>query len=248
MFRPIIFGGTAEGRMLAEYCSEKNIDADISVTTELGARVLPDNINVLCGKLECAEMINIFRRENYTEVFDATHPYAENVSKNLADACKTTDIPYYRLVRSRNEIVGESVSSLSDMINELNDTNDIILSTLGGNSAEKLTAVNDFRERIWLRVLPSDEIINKIISLGFDENKIISERGPFDIERNIGHIKQSGAGILITKESGKTGGYPEKCEAAKICGIRMITLERPRENGYSYDEIISIIERKNLQK
>ncbi|NLT10458.1 MAG: precorrin-6A/cobalt-precorrin-6A reductase, partial [Ruminococcus sp.] len=50
--------------------------------------------------------------------------------------------------------------------------------------------------------------------------------------------------ILITKESGKTGGYPEKAQAAMICGTELITLVRPAESGFSFDEIIEIIERE----
>ncbi|MBP5605343.1 MAG: precorrin-6A/cobalt-precorrin-6A reductase, partial [Ruminiclostridium sp.] len=45
----------------------------------------------------------------------------------------------------------------------------------------------------------------------------------------------------ITKESGKTGGYPEKIAAAKIMNIGTITLTRPDEDGYSVEEITEMI-------
>ena len=52
MFRLLIFGGTSEGRLLAEYCVKKKINMDISVATEYGASLLPKNANILCGRLD----------------------------------------------------------------------------------------------------------------------------------------------------------------------------------------------------
>ena len=241
IFEPIIFGGTTEGRRLAEFCSEKGIDADVSVATEYGAELLPENINILCGKMDSDEIIKLFSEKKYTDVFDATHPYAVQVTENIKTACKACDIPYYRVRRERSEIYGETVSDIDGLVKILNRCGDIILSTLGGNSAEALTAVSGYRQRLILRVLPSETIISKCIGLGYDEKNIICEKGPFTEEQNISHIKKFGAGIIVSKESGPAGGYAEKANSAKKCGIRMITLVRPDETGYSFDETVGII-------
>ena len=37
----LIFGGTTEGRQLAEFCDKKNIPACVCVTTDYGAELLP---------------------------------------------------------------------------------------------------------------------------------------------------------------------------------------------------------------
>ena len=39
----IIFGGTSEGRKLAEFCARRRIRAAVSVATEYGASLLPDS-------------------------------------------------------------------------------------------------------------------------------------------------------------------------------------------------------------
>lgn len=54
MCRLLIFGGTSEGRELAEFCADNKIDAYISVTTDYGAELLPesDNIKILTGRLD----------------------------------------------------------------------------------------------------------------------------------------------------------------------------------------------------
>ena len=71
--------------------------------------------------------------------------------------------------------------------------------------------------------------------------QLILEKGPFSVEQNIAHLKLSGAEILVTKESGAAGGFPEKLEAAKLCGVDVIVLKRPVESGNTMDEIKDII-------
>ncbi|MBD5445426.1 MAG: precorrin-6y C5,15-methyltransferase (decarboxylating) subunit CbiE, partial [Lachnospiraceae bacterium] len=48
---------------------------------------------------------------------------------------------------------------------------------------------------------------------------------------------------LVTKESGASGGYPEKLEAAKRTGTKVFVIGRPEDGeGYSYAEICDRIE------
>ncbi|WP_156036740.1 precorrin-6A/cobalt-precorrin-6A reductase [Ruminococcus sp. HUN007] len=43
MKKLLIFGGTTEGRIIAERCAAKGIYADICVTTEYGSDLLPSS-------------------------------------------------------------------------------------------------------------------------------------------------------------------------------------------------------------
>jgi precorrin-6x reductase len=176
-------------------------------------------------------------------VIDATHPYAKEATHNIRSACQLLEITYWRLLRKPLPVFGESVTSLEEMTALLNQSDDPVLSTLGSKSVLTLTAVQHFHERIWLRLLPSDTVLSECVQLGFDPEKLIFEKGPFDIKQNLAHIRQSSAKILLTKESGTIGGYPEKAEAAKIAKIRMITLCRPPEakSGYYEPEIKTML-------
>ena len=87
MCRLLIFGGTTEGRLLAEHCSKSGISADVSVATEYGAELLPEDVNVLCGRLETEEMTALILKNGYIMVVDATHPYAVEATKNIKAAC-----------------------------------------------------------------------------------------------------------------------------------------------------------------
>lgn len=237
MTKVLIFGGTTEGRELAEYCYTNSIPCDVSVATEYGLKMLPPKIKVYCGRLSSDEMRNLIRDNLYSLVVDATHPYAVEASENIKNACVASSTKYIRLARDQSKIEGEKIDCYADLVERLNETSDVVLNTMGSKILPVLIKVNDYEKRIWNRVLPSKNIVKYCTKLGFDEAKLIMEKGPFSIEQNIEHIKRSCAKILLTKESGATGGYPEKIIAAKKCNILTLTLVRPSDDGYSLEYI-----------
>ena len=44
-------------------------------------------------------------------------------------------------------------------------------------------------------------------------------------------LKQADCRYLVTKDSGKEGGYEEKCEAALRAGVKLVVVKRPRETA-----------------
>ena len=62
------------------------------------------------------------------------------------------------------------------------------------------------------------------------------------MQQNVEHLKKSGAKILVTKESGEAGGFPEKSEAASLCGAELLTLRRPPETGRSLEQVKELLE------
>ena len=54
-------------------------------------------------------------------------------------------------------------------------------------------------------------------------------QGPFPEELNTAMFHASKADILLTKESGAAGGFPEKLLAAHACGMTVAVLARPTE-------------------
>ena len=136
---------------------------------------------------------------------------------------------------------GRIFEDMSGLIDYLNADYKRILSTLGSKELPLLSSVNSCFERVWLRVLPAEGIIDYCKSYGFDENKIIIGKGPFSTDENIAHIKKSGAEILVTKESGRAGGYPEKVMAAKQLRVELATVKRPEETGFNIEKIKEVL-------
>ncbi len=237
----LIFGGTTEGRELFEYCAKNGIGADICVATEYGGELLGSAVNVFVGRLDKNEITDLITKNNYVKIIDATHPYAVLATENIRSACDSAGVKYCRLIREKSAAASGFSGSLDEAVAYLNTSDKTVLSTIGSKELLQLTAVNDYRNRMWLRVLPADGIEDHCESFGFDRNKVILGKGPFSVEENIAHIKQSRAEILLTKDSGKAGGYPEKIKAAELSGIEVVTVERPKEKGYTLTEIMELL-------
>ncbi len=237
MCRVLIFGGTTEGRILAEFCEKSGIPATVSVATEYGAALLPEDITVHCGRLDLAQMCDFLTLGQFSVVVDATHPYAREASSNIRGACEICKLPYLRLKRENNPVFGEIAKDMTSLIKRLNATDGNILSTLGSKSLPEMTKIRDYQKRLWVRILPVQESFRICRGLEIPEHQIIAEKPPFSVEDNLSHIQRSGAKILVTKESGSAGGYREKCEASRIMGITMLTLIRPAEDGMTLSEI-----------
>lgn len=241
----LIFGGTTEGRQLAEFCAAKGFHAAVSTATEYGAGLLPHSeyIRLLVGKLEEQEISGLLQNGNYSIVIDATHPYARNVSANIRAACAETGRRYLRLLRDESEIpCGKRFNSISEIVEYLNTNSKKALITTGGNSLAEYTRVHDFQTRLTVRVLPAEEAAERCAELGFLPGNVILKKGPFTVKENIRHLEQAKAGIIVTKESGSAGGFPEKAEAAEKYGAELVMLRRPAEHGYSLEQIKQLIE------
>lgn len=239
MFKMLIFGGTTEGRQLAEFCENNGITAEICVTTPLGAELIGrgNSLKIRVGKLDFEGIFQLLENEKYSLVADATHPYAVLATENIKAACRENGTEYFRILRENSECeFGEAVRGEDELVELLNRSTKRILSTLGSKEAEALTRVSDYKNRVFLRILPDEKNIERCVKLGFSREKIIVGKGPFSVKENICHIRDCKAEILVTKNSGKAGGYPEKAQAARACKIEMITLLRPRENGISISE------------
>ena len=245
--RIIIFGGTTEGRILSEYVMEKHIEVFVSVTTDYGARLLPDSryIHVLHSKMDALEMERFFRKNDISIVIDATHPFAVEVTKNIKCASKNCHIIYYRVLREEKEVVGEEgiryFENIEDIIQYLNEHEGGIFVAVGSKELKHIVCIRDAVERCILRVLDVEQIVGECEKMGFDRNKIIAKRGPFDFETNKRDFERYPCRYLVTKDSGSVGGFGAKCDAARALGMETLVLKRPREEGMGMEEMKKIL-------
>ncbi|MBQ4378547.1 MAG: precorrin-6A reductase [Treponema sp.] len=255
MKKIMIFAGTTEGRELCEKLSGCGFDCTVSVATEYGAALLPkaDNITILQGRLDCGEMSDLFLQKKYDLVVDATHPFATEVSKEIRKACDRTKIRYLRLARNTdgtNDISTDSnlngencfsdISTAADWLESLSGK--IFVST-GSKELPELCAKITDKSRLFVRVLPSVESLKICETCGILRSQIIAMQGPFSEKMNEIQFEESGAKILLTKESGKIGGYFEKIEAAKKLGMKIAVIENPEKAQHTPDN--TVIQEKN---
>lgn len=236
----LLFGGTSEGRRLAQSLAEAGHRLTVCVATGYGAALVPDLPGVLVrpGRLDEAGMEALFGEGRFDCAVDATHPYAVEVTENLRRAAGRRGVPYYRLVRDgapegdwlRAGDAEEAARLAAGM------EGGVLLTT----GAKELCAfaLPGLRERCVPRVLPSVASLSRCLELGFPAARILCMQGPFTRELNAALIRQYGIQVLVSKASGTAGGFWEKAEAARETGCRMIVIERPRqETGLSLEEI-----------
>ena len=240
----LIFAGTTEGRLLAEFLNRQKIPAHVCVATEYGGQLLEDNeyLSVSHNRLNEEEMRHLIEKEGIHLTVDATHPYAVEVSENIRLACQDTGCEYVRLLRS-SLMTGEEenmvcVESVEEAAEFLKDTEGGILVTTGSKELHKYTVIPDFADRVYARVLSTPEVAQHCAELGFTGKHLICMQGPFSEELNTAMLKQFHARWLVTKEAGKNGGYEEKVRAAQKADAKVVLIGRPvKEQGMSLEEV-----------
>lgn len=248
MCRILIFGGTTEGRLLAEYCHQQEIEAYVSVVSGYGADLLPESeyLHVLSGRMAGEAMEGFMKRASIRAVFDATHPYAAEATRNIKEACGRAGVSYLRVTResaAAENPGGDSgkgpaaafasqvvyVHSVEEAVCYLKDREGDILVTTGSKELAAYTALPGYEERLYVRVLPSCAAISACEDIGIRGKRIIAMQGPFSEEMNRAMMRQLGVRYLVTKEAGTAGGFLEKLSAAEALSVTAVVIGRPLE-------------------
>lgn len=229
----VIFAGTTEGRELSEVLAAAGIRHTISVATEYGELVLAPHplVTIHRKRMDREEMREWFCRMQFQMVVDATHPYAELVTQNIRWAAEEAGIPCRRLHREmgttedggtwRNDSREEPLryfSSHDACAEALTKVEGNILLTTGSKNLGEYCRVPGLKERLFVRVLPGQESLRLCMEQGLTGKQILALQGPFSQELNEAMMRQYQIAWVVTKKSGKTGGYEEKVAAAKAVG------------------------------
>lgn len=250
----IIFGGTTEGRLLAEYCAAYRLNAVVCVTSDYGSRMLPESpyLQVHTKSMELQEMAELIAAEKPELVLDATHPYAAVVTGHILKACEMSGVEYLRVSRKKTEISAKEnegsiigVKNTEEAVQYLARTTGAILVTTGSKELEAYTRIPDFEKRIYARVLPDEKIMAQCRDLGIVGSHIIAMQGPFSKEMNIAMLNHTEAMYFVTKEAGTAGGFPEKIEAAMEAQVSLVVIGRPEKpEGLSPEETMELLNRR----
>ena len=212
----LVFGGTTEGRKAVEvleeagntyYYSTKTGEQDI--TLHNGKRI--------DGALDYDAMVEFCKENDIRIIVDAAHPFASQLHNTIVKVSETLQMPvirYERIYPPRDN----SITWIDDYSNIPHDI-DSMLATTGVQSIAKLKPFEAEGIRIYYRILNRESSIDLALRQGASKEQLCYYDNPNDIP-----IK---ADAILLKESGITGGFVEKVEAAKALGMRIIALKRP---------------------
>ena len=212
----LVFGGTTEGRKAVEvleeggspyYYSTKTGEQDL--TLHHGQRI--------DGTLDAEAMQNFCREHDIRLMVDAAHPFAVQLHQTIAevsDALKIPAIRYERIFPERDASL-EWIDSYDQVPHDIKT----LLATTGVQSISKLKPLEAAGVKVYYRILNRESSIALAQKQGATMEQLCYFEDPKDVPVE--------ADVILLKESGLSGGFQEKVDAAKAKGMRILVLKRP---------------------
>lgn len=197
------------------------------------------------------EIVDFVKEGRFMLVIDATHPFAKEITQNIKAAVKREcgkegPVSYLRLKRDetvRQESCVTYFESNEDCAKALEKIKGNILLTTGSRELSRYCKNKEVKSRLYVRVLPCIESLALCMEQGICGKQIIAMQGPFTAQLNEAVIRQYQISCVVTKESGASGGYPEKLEAARRTGAKFFVIGRPKEKeGHAFAQICRRLE------
>jgi precorrin-6A/cobalt-precorrin-6A reductase len=243
----LLLGGTTEAGLIAQALSEEGFEVLLSTATQIPPRGgLPTEIRLRTGELDAQGFVNLIREQGIHAVVDATHPYAAMISANAWAACRRVGIPYVAFERP------STVTDAPD-IHWAPDHNQAaalacsfkrpVLLTIGiRNLAPYVTAARLNDLKLIVRILDHPSSIEACTRAGLAREEIVCADGPFSVAENASIIARHKIGVLVTKDSGETGGVPAKIEAARNVGCETVVVKRPPRPRAGHQSVSALME------
>lgn len=239
----LILGGTTEGRAAVRVADEANRPYFYSTKGTLQEVVCAHGTR-LTGAMDVAAMCQFCEANGIRLLIDAAHPFASALHQTIAETAVRLQLPVIRFER-RYPPRDPSLhwcENYTDAIRQLEaDGVERLLALSGVNTIHPLKPFWE-KHPCWFRILDREESLRIVEREGFPKENLIffKEEGTL-FNEELGTLFNSSllnpnsslgfargeAMALLTKESGYTGGFVEKVEAAKEKGIPVYVVKRP---------------------
>jgi precorrin-6A/cobalt-precorrin-6A reductase len=224
MAKVLILGGTTEARRLAERLAQRpGLDVTLSLagrTASPVAHAVPIRIGGFGGAEGLADYL---AAERVDALIDATHPYANIISKNAAAAARNAAVPCVALRRPPwSAVAGDRWIEVSDAraaVDAIGPVGRNVFVTIGRNELAPFASAP--QHRYLIRSVDSVEPPLPVPHVTY-----ITARGPFSEASDCALMTQHKIEVVISKNSGGTAAYG-KIAAARALGIEVIMLRRP---------------------
>lgn len=221
----LILGGTTEGRTAVQVADEAGECYYYSTKGDRQEIVFKNGVR-LSGGMNADEMETFCKEKEIRLLVDAAHPFATLLHQTIAEVSLKLKIPVVRYERNyppRNEST-IWCEDYEDAILQLEKHH--ITNLLALTGVQTISRLRNYWSKYpcWFRMLNREESVELAIKQGFPKNRILFyQQG----EDEYPLIKQLGADAILTKESGETGYFKEKVEAAQKAGIPVFAVKRP---------------------
>lgn len=218
----LVLGGTGEAVKLADRATR-----DWRVTYSLAGRTqapsLPSSVTVRSGGFGGADALAAWIAENRADaVIDATHPFADRIAANAAEACAKTGTPRIKLVRApwarHLDDDWREVPDVAAAAAALAPLGRKIFLTVGRSELAAFSPVTgkSFLVRT-AEPLPECPVAGAEVVVG---------RGPFSLAHEVWLLRSHGIDAVVSKNSGGDATYA-KILAARELGLPVVMIARP---------------------
>ena len=213
----LVFGGTTEGRRAAEVLEEAG--SPFFYSTKMGEQDLSlQHGTRIDGAMDAEAMKTFISQHDIRLIVDAAHPFASTLHQTIAQVSESLNIPTIRYDRIYPERDPE-ITWIDDYSQIPRDIRSL-LATTGVQSISKLKPLEAAGIKVFYRILQRESSMALALKQGASPEQLCYFEDPQDIPVE--------AEAILLKESGLSGGFPEKVEAAKARGMRIIALKRPQ--------------------
>jgi precorrin-6A/cobalt-precorrin-6A reductase len=219
----LILAGTTEATDLAKLVAEANIPATLSYAGRVKRtkpQPLPKRIGGYGGAQGLAEYL---LAEKVTNVIDATHPFASQMSSNAIKACSETGTQLCALTRPAwTSVDGDqwhhvpTIGKAGEYLQGLDETN--VMLAIGRMHLAEFSCAP--QHQYLLRLVDQTE------TLPLPKATALYSRGPFSTQDDIALMLEHNIKLLVSKNAGGLGTY-SKIAAARHLGIPVVMIDRP---------------------
>lgn len=238
----LLLGGTSDSTDILALLNELELSVTTSVVTDYGKHLASKfGQPVIQGRLTAEDMVAFIQANGVDEIIDATHPFADIVSKEAIRAAELAGVSYVRFERQATlDLSGAIVVHSTQEAIEVMKQKGYKTVYLGTGSKTLPLFVEGLPDsRIVVRVLPTSEVLLACEQLGLVADQIDAIKAPFSKECNKELILRSKAEVFVSKESGSVGGIREKIDGCLELGIDCIIIARPLVD---YPQSVSTVE------
>ena len=182
----------------------------------------------LTGALTAEAVAELCRRRGVRLIIDAAHPFAEGLHRTVAQAAAACALPVIRYERRPVRLADDApvvwCDDYADAVRRLEAAGvERLLALSGVRTIPKLKAFWQ-RHETWFRVLDRAESAAEAVRCGFPGERLLFFNPDTDEETLWRAVRPD---AVLTKESGETGYFPRKVEAAQRLGIPLYAVRRP---------------------
>lgn len=225
----LVLGGTTEGRLAVKVLDESGKPYFYSTRGD-SQQVSCRHGERVSGGMDAEKMEAFCRAHSVRLLVDAAHPFAVRLHETVELVSRRLQLPVVRFERIYPPRTDEVIwcADYQEAVRRLKE--DGITRLLALTGVQTIGKLRDFwaddtlQPTCWFRILDREESVSLAVRQGFDANRLVFyHEGAPETEL----LEQLKPQAILTKESGESGGFVEKLEAARRGEIPVYAVCRP---------------------